>query len=51
MTGATSDEHIDINDSGIQQELKYHVVDELLNEKVQEVKKKRVLLINYRVGR
>ncbi len=39
MTGATSDEHIDINDSGIQQELKYHVVDELLNEKVQEVKK------------
>jgi hypothetical protein len=39
VTGATSDEHIDINDSGIQQELKYHVVDELLNEKVQEVKK------------
>ncbi|UJR25952.1 hypothetical protein I4U23_007300 [Adineta vaga] len=39
VTGATSDEHIDINDSGIQQELKYHVVDELLNEQVQEVSK------------
>jgi hypothetical protein len=39
VTGTTSDEHININDSGIQQELKYHVVDELLNEQVQEIAK------------
>mgnify|MGYP006897143167 CR=1 FL=1 len=38
MTGTTSDEPININDNGTQQELKYHVVDELLNEQVQEVK-------------
>ncbi|CAF0775213.1 unnamed protein product [Adineta ricciae] len=37
VAGAASDEHIDINDSGIQQELKYHVIDELLNEQVQEI--------------
>ncbi|CAF3594973.1 unnamed protein product [Adineta steineri] len=39
VTGAASDEHIDINESGIQKELKYHVVDELLNEQVQEISK------------
>ncbi|CAF3334463.1 unnamed protein product [Rotaria sp. Silwood1] len=36
VTGGASDDHVNINDSGIQQELKYHVVDELLNEQVQE---------------
>lgn len=40
VTGATSDDHINIHDSKIQQELKYHVVDELLNEQVQEVKRR-----------
>lgn len=39
VTGTTSDDHINIHDSKIQQELKYHVVDELLNEQVQEVNK------------
>lgn len=40
VTGTTSDDHINIHDSKMQQELKYHVVDELLNEQVQEVEKK-----------
>ncbi|CAF3502946.1 unnamed protein product [Rotaria sordida] len=39
VTGGTTDDHVNINDSGIQQELKYHVVDELLNEQVQEMAK------------
>ena len=40
VTGATVDDHFNINDSSIQQELKYHVVDDLLNEQVQEVRSK-----------
>lgn len=39
LTGSTSDDHVNINDSNIQKELKYHVVDELLNEQVQEIAK------------
>ncbi|CAF3275197.1 unnamed protein product [Rotaria socialis] len=39
VTGEACDEHVNINDSGIQQELKYHVIDELLNEQLQEITK------------
>ncbi|CAF5197453.1 unnamed protein product [Rotaria magnacalcarata] len=37
VTGEASDERVNINDSGIQHELKYHVIDELLNEQLQEI--------------
>ena len=44
MTGATSDDYFDINDSNLEPELKHHIVDDLLNDQVQEVKNDRTYL-------
>ena len=43
MTGASAEDHININNSNLQPELKYHVVHEIMNEQIQEVKYKENL--------
>lgn len=35
--GASADDHVNIDNSNLQPELKYHVVHEIMNEQVQEV--------------